>query len=153
METLRLRGIQQPSAVERLLDNFIARSNLLPKNCYQIRDPDTLPPPLQRVVLRPSERGHTCGWPGRPKILALHLLDVAALVPRAGHAGAAGVISTMKRAPWGNLGKLDGRSGNRAVAPLHRLSLERHPRIRITADYWIAFCPMFDTALSPPSHT
>ena len=59
METLRLRGIQQPSAVERLLDNFIARSNLLPKNCYQIRDPDTLPPQLQRVVLRETERGHT----------------------------------------------------------------------------------------------
>jgi len=58
METLRLRGIQQPSAVKRLLDAFIAHSNLLPKNCYPIRDPSTLPPQLQRVVAREIEQGH-----------------------------------------------------------------------------------------------
>ena len=59
METLRLRRIQQPSAVERLLDSFIARSNRLPKNCYQIRDPETLLPQLQRVVAREIDKGHT----------------------------------------------------------------------------------------------
>ena len=50
MDTLRLREIQQPSRVERLLEAFITRGNLLPKNCYQIRDPSALSSQLQRVV-------------------------------------------------------------------------------------------------------
>lgn len=57
METLRLRGIQQPSSVEKLLDDFIARSKLLPKNCYQIRDARQLPPHLQRVVAQETDEG------------------------------------------------------------------------------------------------
>jgi hypothetical protein len=37
METLRLRRIQQPSEVERLLEAFVSRGGVLPKDCYQIR--------------------------------------------------------------------------------------------------------------------
>jgi len=58
METLRLRGIQQPSTVERLLESFVTHSNLLPKNCCQIRDPGALPSRLRRLVARESEKGH-----------------------------------------------------------------------------------------------
>ena len=40
METLRLRKMQL-SQVERLLDACIARSKVLPKDFYQIRDMDS----------------------------------------------------------------------------------------------------------------
>jgi hypothetical protein len=52
METLRLRKIQQPSQVERLLEAFVVRGKLLAKDFYQIRDPRALPSPLQLVVAR-----------------------------------------------------------------------------------------------------
>jgi hypothetical protein len=57
METRRLRSIQQPSRIERLLDGLISDRELLPKEAYQLRDPNSLPPPLQRVVTQASEQG------------------------------------------------------------------------------------------------
>ena len=57
METLRLRGIQQPSKVEKLLEAFALQSNLLPKDGYRVVDPGTLPAQLQRVVARESDKG------------------------------------------------------------------------------------------------
>jgi hypothetical protein len=50
METLRLRKMQQPSRVERLLEAFIMRANLLPEGAYQIRDPGALPAELRELV-------------------------------------------------------------------------------------------------------
>ena len=58
METDRLRKIQQPSQVERLLEALISRGNLLPKECYQIRASGALSPQLQRVVERATQTGH-----------------------------------------------------------------------------------------------
>jgi hypothetical protein len=58
METMRLRKIQQPSKVERLLEAFVSRANLLPENCYQIRAPRALSPQLQRVVARATQKSH-----------------------------------------------------------------------------------------------
>ena len=57
METLRLRRIQQPSKVERLLDAYISRSTVLPQGSYQIRDPHAVPTGLQRIVSQATEQG------------------------------------------------------------------------------------------------
>ena len=56
METLRVRKIQL-SQVERLLDACITRSNVLPKDCYQIRDPGAVPRALQLIVSQASDEG------------------------------------------------------------------------------------------------
>ena len=40
MKTLRLRTLQQPAHVERLLEAFVSRGNFLPQGAYQVRDPD-----------------------------------------------------------------------------------------------------------------
>jgi hypothetical protein len=57
METVRLRKIQQPSQVERLLEAFVLRGSLLPNECYQIRASGALSPQLQRVVDLATEKG------------------------------------------------------------------------------------------------
>jgi hypothetical protein len=57
METERLRKIQQPAHLERLLEAFITRSNLVPKDSYQIRDPEAVAAPLRRIALRAVEEG------------------------------------------------------------------------------------------------
>lgn len=57
VETLRLRKIQQPSQVERLLDAYISRSTVLPQGSYQIRDRDAVPSGLQRIVSQVFEQG------------------------------------------------------------------------------------------------
>jgi hypothetical protein len=61
MDTLRLRAIQQPSRVERLLEAFVTRGPLLPEGAYQIRDPDALPSELQRTLIRATDKGHVWG--------------------------------------------------------------------------------------------
>jgi len=50
METKRLRTIQQPSHLERLLDAYITRSDAVPKDAYQIRDPSAAAPSLQALI-------------------------------------------------------------------------------------------------------
>jgi hypothetical protein len=55
METKRLRTIQQPFHLERLLEAYITRSNVVPKDSYQIRDPNALVAPLRRILLRAVE--------------------------------------------------------------------------------------------------
>ena len=57
METLRLRKLHHPSKVERLLEACILRSNILPKNSYQIRDPRSVPQGLQRILSQATEQG------------------------------------------------------------------------------------------------
>lgn len=52
METLRLRQLQEPSRVERLLDAYIAHGGELPDDCHQVRDPSGLPPGNSRARLR-----------------------------------------------------------------------------------------------------
>ncbi len=57
METMRLRKLLQPSQIEVLLEALVFRGDLLPKDCYRIRDPKTLPPQLQTIVARAASEG------------------------------------------------------------------------------------------------
>jgi hypothetical protein len=57
VETLRLRKIQQPSKVERLLEACISRSDVLPKGCHQIRDPASVPQGLQLILNQATTQG------------------------------------------------------------------------------------------------
>lgn len=57
METLRLRGIQQPSRLERLLETYIQRRKLVPPAAYQIRDAASLPRELRRILGCATEQG------------------------------------------------------------------------------------------------
>ena len=57
METLRLRRMQEPSRVERLLDAYIAHGGELPDDCYQVRDSSGLPSALRIVLARAIEQG------------------------------------------------------------------------------------------------
>jgi hypothetical protein len=56
VETLRLRKLQL-SQVERLLDACIARSTLLTKHFYQIRDLGAVPRALQLILSQASDEG------------------------------------------------------------------------------------------------
>jgi len=58
METLRLRSIQQPAHVRRLLEQLVMRGSFLPKGCEEVRDPTALPPQLRRVLAAEIEHGH-----------------------------------------------------------------------------------------------
>jgi len=62
MQTLRLRKLLQPSQVERLLEACATRSGVLPEGAYQLRDPDSLPLELRRVLNQIAETGRvwTC---------------------------------------------------------------------------------------------
>ena len=63
METLKLRRIQEPSGVERLLDAYISRPGILPMAAYQIRDPRDLPQNLRKLVAQATTLGETwVGW-------------------------------------------------------------------------------------------
>lgn len=57
METQRLRRIQEPSRIGRLLDAFAARYDHLPGDAYQIRDSRELPASLRKVVTRATVHG------------------------------------------------------------------------------------------------
>lgn len=57
METLRLRRIQEPSRVERLLEAYISRAGDLPYGSYQLRDPKELPKNLRTVLAQAVEQG------------------------------------------------------------------------------------------------
>ncbi len=58
MDTMRLRKIQAPSHVERLLESYVSRGNLLLPDSFQIRATRALSPQLQRVVTRATHKGH-----------------------------------------------------------------------------------------------
>ena len=57
METLRLRSLQQPSRVERLLEACISLGKHLPEGSFQIRDPSALPEELRRVLTQAIKQG------------------------------------------------------------------------------------------------
>lgn len=57
METLRLRRMQEPSRIERLLDSYIAHGGELPDDCYQVRDSSNLPHAVRIVLARAIEQG------------------------------------------------------------------------------------------------
>ena len=57
METERLRTIQDPSRLERLLDAYITRSDAVPKEAYPIRDPKAVAPLLKRLLAQATAEG------------------------------------------------------------------------------------------------
>ena len=59
-EILRLHALQQPMQAERLLEAFITRANILPKDSYRVRDPEALPDSLQRVMFNAPQEGQIC---------------------------------------------------------------------------------------------
>ena len=61
METVRLRKIQKPSRVERLLEAFAESANILPPDCYRIRDVRALSTVLQQLVDQAIHRKHAWG--------------------------------------------------------------------------------------------
>jgi hypothetical protein len=63
METLRLRRIQEPSRVERLLEAYISRSGVVPESAYQVRDRSELPARVQTILSRAIAQGQVwSGW-------------------------------------------------------------------------------------------
>jgi hypothetical protein len=61
METVRLRKIEQPSRLERLLTAFAGSSDILPPDSHRIRDPNALPPALQQIVSRVKPKKQVWG--------------------------------------------------------------------------------------------
>lgn len=57
METVRLRRMQEPSRIQRLLEAYVSRANILPENAYPVRDPRELPPSLEIVIARALAQG------------------------------------------------------------------------------------------------
>jgi hypothetical protein len=83
METLRLRRIQEPSRVERILNAYISRTASLPYDAYQIRDPSNLPKQLQVVLARALREGHVWAcWAHGPQHLWLFTCHVSLVLSR-----------------------------------------------------------------------
>jgi hypothetical protein len=57
METKRLRTMQQPSHLERLLEAYITRSKVIPPESYQIRDPGAVVPLLRSIAVQAATEG------------------------------------------------------------------------------------------------
>ena len=62
MDTMRLKNVQEPSRIERMLDVLVSQAYSLPKDAYRIRDPQALPLKLQGIVTRAVKEGRvwTC---------------------------------------------------------------------------------------------
>jgi hypothetical protein len=52
METVRLKAIQKPSRIERLLETMVTRAGLVPEGAYQLRDRSKLPSALEHVLIQ-----------------------------------------------------------------------------------------------------
>ena len=62
-ETLRLRTLQQPSHIERLLETLVVRAKLVPQDSYQIRDPASVPKELRKIAILAAKSGRAwCCW-------------------------------------------------------------------------------------------
>jgi hypothetical protein len=59
METLKLRRMQEPSRVAKLLDGYISQTVMLPQGAYQVRDARELPQSLRSVITRAGAQGET----------------------------------------------------------------------------------------------
>jgi hypothetical protein len=103
METVRLRKIQQPSQVERLLDLLISRGSYLPNDSFQIRHPGEAGG--AGVGLLGQQSGDD----------PLYLRDVAGSLARARFTGAAGESLQRNRRAQG-FRIVDYRAGRQLAA-------------------------------------
>jgi hypothetical protein len=56
-ETARLRKLQQPAQVERLLTALVVRAALVPDGAWQIRHPRAVPRELRAIATHAAEKG------------------------------------------------------------------------------------------------
>jgi len=77
METLRLRRIQEPSRVERLLEACVSRLSLVPPDACQIRDPNGLPASLRAVLVRARKQGQVWACWANPSRLWFFTCDMS----------------------------------------------------------------------------
>jgi hypothetical protein len=82
METLRLRRIQEPSRIERILDAYISRTSSLPDDAYQIRDQSNLPKNLQVLLARALKEGHVWSCWAHPPHLWLFTCHMSLALSR-----------------------------------------------------------------------
>ncbi len=72
METVRLRAIQQPSRVERLLVAFALRSGIVNPDGYMLRDQRVVPAALQGVIFQAMRKERAwCAWKDNSRIWLL----------------------------------------------------------------------------------
>jgi len=57
METIRLRQLQEPPQVERLLNVLASGSKVLPPGAYQIHGHSAVPRELRKLALRATQKG------------------------------------------------------------------------------------------------
>ena len=72
METVRLRAIQQPSRVERLLVAFALRSGIVDPDGYLLRDQRAVPAALQGVIFQAMRMDRAwCAWKDNSRVWLL----------------------------------------------------------------------------------
>lgn len=72
VDEVRLRAIQQPSRVERLLVAFALRAGIIAPNAYMIRDRNSMLPELQDLIRQAESTGQAwCGWSDNTQIALL----------------------------------------------------------------------------------
>lgn len=72
METLRLRAIQEPSRVERLLVAFALRSGTMTPDAYMLRDQRAVPAALQGLIFQAMREDRAwCAWKDDSRIWLL----------------------------------------------------------------------------------
>lgn len=72
METVRLRAIQEPSRVERLLVAFALRSGIVNPDGYILRDQRVVPAALQGIIFHAMRKERAwCAWKDNSRIWLL----------------------------------------------------------------------------------
>jgi len=72
METVRLRAMQQPSRVERLLVAFALRSGIMNPDAFMVRDQRAVPAVLQGVIFQAMRNDRAwCAWRDASRISLL----------------------------------------------------------------------------------
>lgn len=56
-ETLRLRSLQEPSHIERLLENLVSHAELVSPGAYPVRDLKSVPRELRGVATQAVQQG------------------------------------------------------------------------------------------------
>jgi hypothetical protein len=63
VDTMRLRTIQSPNRVEKLLEALISSANLLPAGCYRVHTRSALGPRLYQLSLKAAKEDKVwSGW-------------------------------------------------------------------------------------------
>ena len=57
MHTVKLRQVQEPSSVKRLLESFVSRTHFFADGSHQVSDPRELPPNVRAILSRASAQG------------------------------------------------------------------------------------------------